>query len=168
VLKFIDQWKQAKLHLLQNPLQINGDNLQDLRHKTRRTFRNKEREYLKDKSNELETNIKNKNTRELYRGIINTIKDENGNLLTDPQTILNRWKNVFNQVLNAHRAHDVRQMYMHMAKPLVPESSLVKVKIAIEKLIRYKSSGTDQIPAELIKAGAETLCSEIHRLIHSV
>jgi hypothetical protein len=29
----------------------------------------------------------------------------------------------------------------------------------------YKSPGTDNIPAELIKAGGETLYSEIHRLI---
>jgi hypothetical protein len=32
----------------------------------------------------------------------------------------------------------------------------------------YKSLGTDQIQAELIKAEGETLCSEMHRLICSV
>jgi hypothetical protein len=32
--------------------------------------RNKKREYLKDKINELATNSKNKNIRDLYRGII--------------------------------------------------------------------------------------------------
>jgi hypothetical protein len=32
----------------------------------------------------------------------------------------------------------------------------------------YKSPGTDQIPAEFIKAGDETLCSEIHKLICSI
>jgi hypothetical protein len=52
---------------LQNPSQINGDNLQNLRHETRRTFRNKKREYLKGKINELETNNKNKNIRDLNR-----------------------------------------------------------------------------------------------------
>jgi hypothetical protein len=45
---------------LQNPSQINGDNLQNLRHETTRIFRKKEREYVKDKINELETNNKNK------------------------------------------------------------------------------------------------------------
>jgi hypothetical protein len=47
----------------------------------------------------------------------------------------------------------------------MPEPSLVEVEIAIGKLKSYKSPGTDQIPAELIKAGGETLYSEIHRLI---
>jgi hypothetical protein len=56
-------------------------------------------------------------------------------------------------------------MDIHMAEPLVPEPSLVEVEIAIGKLKSFKSPGTDQILAELIKAGGKTLCSEIHKLI---
>jgi hypothetical protein len=87
---------------LQNPSQINGDSLQNLRHETSRTFRKKKREYLRGKINELETNNKNNNIRDLYSGIndfrkgyqpvINIIKDENGNLLADLQNVLNRSK----------------------------------------------------------------------------
>jgi hypothetical protein len=33
-----DQWKQAKIQWLQNPSQINGDNLQNLRRETSRTL----------------------------------------------------------------------------------------------------------------------------------
>jgi hypothetical protein len=51
--KLLDQRKQAKLQHLQNPSQINEDNLKKLRRVTSRTFRNKEREYLKEKINEL-------------------------------------------------------------------------------------------------------------------
>jgi hypothetical protein len=49
----------------------------------------------------VEANYKNKNIRDFYRGInefkkgyqprINIIKDENGNLIADPQNVLNRW-----------------------------------------------------------------------------
>jgi hypothetical protein len=126
------------------------------------------------KSTDLEINNKNKNIRDLYRGInefkkgyqprINIIKDENGNLLADPKNVLNRWKNFFNQVINVYGLHDVRQMDIHTAEPLVPEPSLVEVEIAIGKLKSYKSPGTDRIPTELIKVGGETY-SEIHRLI---
>jgi hypothetical protein len=59
---------------LQNPSQINGNNLPNLRRETSRTFRNKKREYVKGKINELETNNKNKNIRNVYRGI-NEFKD---------------------------------------------------------------------------------------------
>jgi hypothetical protein len=55
-----------------------------------------------------------------------------------------------------------------MAEPLVPEPSLVEMEVAVVKLKSYKSPGTDQILAELIKAGGETLYSEIHRLICSI
>jgi hypothetical protein len=116
--KLTDQQKQAKLQWLQNPSQISGDNLKNLRWETSRTFRKSKREYLKVKINELETYNKNKNIRDLYRGInefkegcqrrINIIKDDNGNLLANPHSVLNRWKNFFNQVPNVHGVHDIR------------------------------------------------------------
>jgi hypothetical protein len=59
-------------------------------------------------------------------------------------------------------------MDIYTAEPLVPEPSLFKVEIAIGKLKSYKSPGTDNILAELIKARGETLCSEIHKLICSI
>jgi hypothetical protein len=106
--------------------------------------------------NELETNNKNKNIRDLYSGRNEfrkgyqpriVIKDENDNLLAEPQSILNRWKNFLNQVLNVHGVHDVRQMDIHTAEPLIPEPSLVEVEVAIEKFKSYKSPGADKIPA---------------------
>jgi hypothetical protein len=55
--------------LLQYPGEINGDNLNNIRHEASRHFRNEMREYLKDKIHELAMNSKNKNIRDLYRGI---------------------------------------------------------------------------------------------------
>jgi hypothetical protein len=52
--KLVDRWKQAKLELLQDPSEANVDNLSDVRREASRHFRNKKREYLKDKINELE------------------------------------------------------------------------------------------------------------------
>ena len=40
--------------------------------------------------------------------------------------------------------------------------------MATEKLKRHKSPGTDQVPADLIKAGGRTICSEIHKLTNSI
>jgi sorting nexin-29 len=54
---------------------------------------------------------------------------------------------------------------MHTAEPFVPEPSALEVEDAVGKLKRYKSPGVDQIPAELIQAGGETMLSEIHKLI---
>jgi hypothetical protein len=46
-------------------------------------------------------------------------------------------------VLNVHGVHDVRQMDIETAEPLVPEPSLVEVEIAIGKLKSYKYPGTE-------------------------
>jgi hypothetical protein len=103
--KLLNQRKQAKLQWLQDPSEINGDNLNSVTREASRYLRNKKREYLKDKINELATNSKNKNIRNLYRGINefktgyqlrnNLVKDVNGDLFADSQNILNRWKNYF-------------------------------------------------------------------------
>jgi hypothetical protein len=92
-----------------------------------------------------------KEFRKGYQPRINIIKDENGNVLTHPHSVLNRWKNFFNHELNLHRVHDVMQMDIHVAEPLVPEPSLVKVETATGKLKWYKSLGMDHILAELTK-----------------
>jgi hypothetical protein len=59
----------AKLQWLQDPTEINGDNLNAIRRVTSRHFRNKKRECMKNKIDELATNSKNNNIRDLYRGI---------------------------------------------------------------------------------------------------
>jgi hypothetical protein len=55
--------------LLQGPSEINGDNHSNVRRDASRHFRNKKREYLKDKINGLAANSKYKSIRELFRGI---------------------------------------------------------------------------------------------------
>jgi hypothetical protein len=67
--KLLDQMKQAKLQWLQARSEINGDKLNNARREASRYFKNGKKEYLKDKINELATNSKNTNTRDLYRGI---------------------------------------------------------------------------------------------------
>jgi hypothetical protein len=162
----LDQRKQANLQWLQDPCEINGDNLNNVRRETSWHLRNKMREYLKGKINELATNIKNKNIRDLYRGIkeyksgyqprSNLVKDENGDLLADSNTTVNRWKSYVSRLLNVHDFSDVRQIEIHTTEPLVPGPSHLEVEISIAKLKKYKSPGSDQIPAELYKAGGET------------
>jgi hypothetical protein len=75
------------------------------------------------------------------------VKDENGDLLADSYNILNRWKNYFSQLLNVRNVTDVRQMEVHTAEPLVPVPSHLEVEIAIAKVKKYKSPGSNKIPA---------------------
>jgi hypothetical protein len=89
------------LQWLQNPSEINGDNLNSVICEAGRHFRNTNKEYLKDKINELAMNSKNKNIRDLYRGISesksgchlrnNLVRDENDDLHSDSHNILHWW-----------------------------------------------------------------------------
>jgi hypothetical protein len=57
------------LQWLQDPSVINEDNQNNVRHEASRHFRNKSMEYVRDKINRLAMNSRNKNIRELHRGI---------------------------------------------------------------------------------------------------
>ena len=74
---------------------------------------------MKAKIEEVDTNSKIKNIRDLYRGINDikkgyqprtyTVKDDKGDLFSDYHSILARWRNYFSQILNVHGVNDIRQ-----------------------------------------------------------
>jgi len=68
-LGFLDQRKRSKMQWAQDPRQSNVDNLNSVRREVCRHFRNKKKEYLRAKIEELEANSKINNIRDLYRGI---------------------------------------------------------------------------------------------------
>jgi hypothetical protein len=67
-----------------------------------------------------------------------------------------------------HSVSDVKHIELHTVELLLPDPSPFEVEIAIAKLKRYKSTGGDQILAELNQAGGETLWSEIHKHVNSI
>ena len=163
---------------LQDPNQSNVDNINNIRCEASRHFRNKKKEYLKAKIDELETNSKIKNIRDLY-GRINDFKkgykprtkkvnDEKGDLVTHSHSILARWGNHFSRLFNVHGINDVRQTETHTAELLVPQLNAFECELAIEKLKSHSSPGIDQIQAELFKEGGRTICPEIHNSITSI
>jgi hypothetical protein len=68
-LRFSIQRKQAKMEWLPCPNQSNVYNLNNVRFEANRHFRNKKKEYLKAKIDELGSKSKIKKICDLYRGI---------------------------------------------------------------------------------------------------
>jgi len=163
---------------VQDPNQSNIDNQKSVRREVSRHFRNKKKEYLKSKIVELETNSKSKSIKNLcrsisnfkkgYRPSINILKDEKGDMVTDSHSILSRWRSHFSQLLNVLGVNDVGQTEIHTAEPLVPETSAFWFEMATGKIKRHESTGIDQMPAELIKAGGRAILSQIHKLINHI
>jgi len=163
---------------LQGPNQSNVGNLIDVRRVASRHSRKKRRNIYEQNLTNLKNNCKTKNIRDLYSGnnefkkgyqpITNIINDEKGDFVTDSHSILARWKSHFNRLLNVHEVPDIKQTETHTAGQLVPEPNAFEFEMAIEKLRRHKSPGTDQIPTELNKAEGRINRSEIRKLTNSI
>ena len=97
---------------VQDTSQSNVNNLNNVRCEARVHSSNKKNVHLTAKVEELETNSKIKNIRDLYsyRGIndfkkgyqprCNIVKDKMGNLVADCNSVLGRWRKHFSQLLN--------------------------------------------------------------------
>jgi len=79
-----------------------------------------------------------------YQPRTNIVRDEKGDLVADPYSILAWWRNCFSQPLNVHEVKDVRHIEIRKAESLVHE-----VELPIGKLKSHKSPGIDQIQTEL-------------------
>jgi hypothetical protein len=100
MLKIITSKGQGKFQWLKSPSELNGNNLNNARREASRQFCNKTKKNVKEKIKEFATNSKDKNIRDMYRGISkfkrcyqprsNLLKDENGDLLADSLDILYR------------------------------------------------------------------------------
>jgi len=89
-------------------------------------------------------------------------------LFTNSHSTWARWRNHFSQPLNVHGVNDINKIEIHTAEPLVPEPSAFVVEMATEKLKDINHWVLIKFPAELIKAGGMTFCSEIQQLINSI
>jgi hypothetical protein len=61
-----------------------------------------------------------------------------------------------------HNIRDVRHVEIHIAEPLIPNSSYLEIQIASAKLRNYNSH------VEKVKSGGEALLSVIHKLFNSI
>jgi hypothetical protein len=146
-------------------IQMRGDNISidNVRREASTVSGLEGRKYVKYKINDLET-VRRKSMTDLYTGInefqkcyqprTNLVNYENGDLLADSHSILNRCRNFFCLLLNLHGINYVRHTEIHTTKPLVHELNSFEGETAIEKF--KMSQDFDQSPAEFIQAGGNT------------
>jgi len=128
---------------IQDPSRSNVDNLNNIRRDTSRHFKNKKKAYLKVKVEELETNSKINRFRDLYRGIndfkkvyqprTTKVKNEKGDFVADPHSIMARWRNYFSQILNVQEVNDIRQAEIY-SRTTSASGKCLWDELAIEKL----------------------------------
>ncbi|XP_073820559.1 uncharacterized protein [Musca autumnalis] len=102
-----------------------------------------------------------------------SIKDKNGIELTTPTEQLNRWREFFMENQPAHHQNEYQMISMLSRRnprrdiPTHPPTC-GEIKTALEALRNGRSSGPDDIPAELIKYGAPTLADILTPIIRNV
>ena len=99
-----------------------------------------------------------KNLTSEKQGRSSTIQDKSGKCLTEEKEILSRWTEYCSELYNYESCGD--KAVLDCSQP--PEEDLQpilreEVEIAVASLKKGKSAGLDNIPAELVQAGGETM-----------
>ena len=119
-------------------------------------------------------NQKLKRLTEAYRSGASSCKDENGNLVTDPQGVLRLWRKHFSTLLQDD--DDTNAAFRDVVQNLIddddgmeiPPPSHEEVKVAITRLKNNKAASRDGFPAELFKTGCNELVGRYRQLIYKI
>ena len=103
------------------------------------------------------------------QGRSSTIQDRSGKCLTEEKKILSRWTEYCSELYNYDSCGD--NTVLDCSQP--PEEDLQpilreEVEIAVASLKKGKSAGVDNIPAELVQAGGETMIDVLTEICNRI
>ena len=168
---------EAYLKLLQRCTRATKEDYSFKRKKEKRVHKRKKCEAEQAMYNDLERLNRMNETRRYYQKLnssrkgfdprVTMIRDHDGNILTDIKSILRRWQEHFNELLNGDATVDPSPEVEHFPDDgvWVDLPTYGEVKNAIASLKNNKSPGPDSIPAELFKHGGEKLVDVLHNVI---
>ena len=128
---------------------------------------------------EIETCLNKNNSKRAYQlvkdlasekqGRSSTIQDKSGKCLTEEKEILSRWTNIAQNCTTMRVVETT--LYWTAASP--PEEDLQpilreEVEIAVASLKKGESAGVDNIPAELVQAGGETMIDVLTEICNRI
>jgi len=136
--------------------------------KIRREMKSAKQKWINDQCADMEDCLTNNNTKQAFQLVkdltrqkqstATTIKDKNGNNLTEETDILNRWTEYCSELYNYQSKGDTSILTNQESTnddnfPILRE----EVENAIKSLKTGKSAGNDNIPAELLKSGGNSV-----------
>ena len=103
------------------------------------------------------------------QGRTTTIQDKNGKRLTEDKDILNRWTEYCSELYN-HKAKGDPEVLKHPPVTNTDSHPILReeVEAAVKSLKPGKIAGVDNIPAELLQAGGETMIDVLLNICNKI
>ena len=98
-----------------------------------------------------------KNLASEKQGRSSTIQDKSGKCLTEEKEILSRWTEYCSELYNYESCGENAVLDCSQAPEDLQPILREEAEIAVASLVKGKSAGVDNIPAELVQAGGEIL-----------
>jgi Reverse transcriptase (RNA-dependent DNA polymerase) len=158
------------------------ERIRALQREKKKVLRTKKRQFDQQKLAELDHLHTINETRKFYEAVraakngfqprTSMCRRKDGTLVCDTNGILDRWKEFFNEHLNAS-AYEIqeapsRRPYESDDGKRISAPSRTEVEDAINRLKNNKAPGDDSLPGELFKSGGTQLKSAVYELIVKV
>jgi hypothetical protein len=156
--------------------------IRSLQKEKRKLLQRKKRQFDHQRIAQVENLRSINETRKFYQAVnaekrgfqprVSICRQKNGDLVCGTEGNLNRWREHFDELLNAEQ--DVRQRAQGRARYRVddgvdvPAPTRQDVEDAISRLKNNKAPGDDNLSGELFKAGGARLREALHRLISGI
>ena len=135
--------------------------------------------WIEERCQEIDDSLGKKNNKKAYQlvkdltsskqGRTTTIQDKNGKRLTEDRDILNRWTEYCSELCN-HKAKGDSEVLKHPPVTNIDSHLILReeVEAAVKSLKPGKSAGVDNIPAELLQAGGETMIDVLLNICNKI
>ncbi|CAG9130045.1 unnamed protein product [Plutella xylostella] len=100
-----------------------------------------------------------------YQPTAQFLEDDDGNLISDRDTIMTCWRDYFQQLLNCQPLEEQVPRSMEHNSEIVEPPTFEEVREAIMRLKNHKAPGIDDLPSELWKYGGGRVQSELFQLL---
>ncbi|KAI5627956.1 hypothetical protein C0J50_3222 [Silurus asotus] len=99
---------------------------------------------------------------------VRAVKDGQGNVLTSEESVLRRWREYFEQLMNEENQRERRLDDVELVKQDVDRISKEEVRAAIKRMKSGKSVGPDDIPVEAWRCLGEMAVEFLTRLFNRI
>ncbi|KAI5623886.1 hypothetical protein C0J50_16567 [Silurus asotus] len=99
---------------------------------------------------------------------VRAVKDGEGNVLTSEESVLRRWREYFEQLMNEENQRERRLDDVELVKQDVNRISKEEVRAAIKRMKSGKSVGPDDIPVEAWRCLGEMAVEFLSRLFNRI